>query len=319
MNDLIEAIGSYDLITVLGATAGGKTAFAAHLAYCLHAEMISADSRQVYRRMDIGTGKDYEDYLVNGQQIPIHLIDILEPGAKYNVYQYQKDFTNAYQDIKNKGKKAILCGGSGMYIESILKDYQLFTVPCNDELRKQLSNKTLEELIPLLESYRHLHNVTDTLDRERLIRAIEIADYYAENPDRQMNISDIKHLVLGIKFDRNSRRKRISERLNQRLENGMIDEVQGLIDSGVDAETLIYYGLEYKYITMYIQGLITYNEMFCQLETAIHQFSKRQMTWFRRMEKNGTEIHWLDGYMSMDQKMERVLEILKKKNLQLQY
>jgi len=312
MSDLIEAASSFDLITVLGATAGGKTSFASNLAYHINAEIISADSRQVYRKMNIGTGKDYEDYLVNGVQVPVHLIDIIEPGKKYNVYQFQKDFIDVYKNIKYRGKNAILCGGSGLYLEAVLKDYQLITVPQNSELRAELESKSMDELISVLEHRKSLHNVSDTSDRKRLIRAIEIAEYYANKPNENQNLSDLKHLVIGIKFDRNSRRKRISERLKQRLENGMIEEVQGLIDSGVSEDSLIYYGLEYKYVTMYLQGAISYNEMFSQLETAIHQFSKRQMTWFRRMERNGIEIHWLDGYLNLEQKIEGIFKILKK-------
>jgi tRNA dimethylallyltransferase len=314
MNNLIENLEKYDLISVIGATAGGKTSFAANLAHLTDAEIISADSRQVYRRMNIGTGKDYDDYLVNGVQIPVHLIDILEPGEKYNVYQYRNDFIKVYKSITDRKKKAILCGGSGLYIESILKDYQLIAVPHNEEFYNQLESQSIEELVPVLESYKNLHNTSDTTDKRRLIRAIEIAEYYVKNPDKRQDISDMKHLALGIKYDRNSRRKRISQRLKQRFENGMIEEVQALIDAGIDTETLIYYGLEYKYITMQLQGLLSFDEMFNQLETAIHQFSKRQMTWFRRMERNGIKIHWLDGYMSMEQKMLRLAEVLKKEN-----
>lgn len=314
MDELINLSAKYNLITVLGATAGGKTAFAAQLAYLLDAEVIGADSRQVYRRMDIGTGKDYKDYDVFGKKIPIHLIDIIEPGEKYNVYQYQKDFVKVYRDITGREKKAVLCGGSGLYIESVLKDYKLFEVPINEELRHQLKQKSLEELILQLESYKRLHNTTDIDDRERLIRAIEIAEFESDKKNEINDFPEMKHLVLGIKFDRNSRRKRISERLKLRLENGLIEEVKGLIDSGVDMDTLIYYGLEYKYITLYLQGKMSFEEMFKQLETAIHQFSKRQMTWFRRMERNGTEINWIDGYMSMDEKIDRVLKILRALN-----
>ncbi len=314
MDELINLSAKYNLITVLGATAGGKTAFAAQLAYLLDAEVIGADSRQVYRRMDIGTGKDYKDYDVFGKKIPIHLIDIIEPGEKYNVYQYQKDFVKVYRDITGREKKAVLCGGSGLYIESVLKDYKLFEVPINEELRHQLKQKSLEELILQLESYKRLHNTTDIDDRERLIRAIEIAEFESDKKNEILDFPEMKHLVLGIKFDRNSRRKRISERLKLRLENGLIEEVKGLIDSGVDMDTLIYYGLEYKYITLYLQGKMSFEEMFKQLETAIHQFSKRQMTWFRRMERNGTEINWIDGYMSMDEKIDRVLKILRALN-----
>jgi len=314
MNELKELAEPYNLITVLGATAGGKTAFAAKLTHVLDREIISADSRQVYRRMDIGTGKDLEDYTVDGHEVPTHLVDIVEPGYKYNVYEYQQDFVKVFKDIVARGKKAVLCGGSGMYLEAVIKDYKLISVPHNIELRQKLEGSSLEELIPILEAYGSLHNKSDVTEKKHLIRAIEIADHYAENPGARMKLPDINHLILGVKFDRDSRRRRISERLKQRLENGMIEEVQMLIDSEVDKETLIYYGLEYKFVTQYIEGQLTYNEMFNGLQTAIHQFSKRQMTWFRRMEKNGIKIHWLDGYMTMEEKIDRVKSILKMNN-----
>ncbi len=312
MRELKELADNYDLITVLGATAGGKTAFAAKLAHVLGREIISADSRQVYKRMDIGTGKDLEDYIVDNEKVPTHLVDIVEPGYKYNVFEYQQDFVKVFKAIRSRGKKALLCGGSGMYLEAVIKDYQLISVPHNKELRQNLENKPLEELIPVLKSYGDLHNKSDITEKKRLIRAIEIAYFYAQNPHTEQDSPDINHLILGIKFDRDSRRRRITERLKQRIENGMIEEVQRLIDEGVDKETLIYYGLEYKFITQYIKGELTYDEMFKGLQTAIHQFSKRQMTWFRRMERNGIKIHWLDGYMAMKEKLERVKEILKK-------
>jgi len=300
----------YNLITILGATAAGKTAFAAHLASVIDREIISADSRQVYRRMDIGTGKDYGDYIVNGKRIPVHLIDIAEPGSKYNVYQYQHDFVNTYKDIETRGKKAIMCGGSGMYIEAIIKGYDLIAVPHNFGLRENLEKKETEQLIQILETYKKLHNISDTSVRKRLIRAIEISEHCSKNTDNQSNKTQISHLVLGIKFDRDSRRRRISERLKQRLESGMIEEVKSLIDSGIEIETLIYYGLEYKFITLYLTGKLSYGEMFNGLETAIHQFSKRQMTWFRKMERDGIEIHWIDGYMGIEEKIDRVYKIL---------
>jgi tRNA dimethylallyltransferase len=312
MDEFIKHADTFNLITVLGATAGGKTSFAAHLASVLEREIISADSRQVYRRMDIGTGKDYSDYTVNNQKIPFHLIDIVEPGTKYNVYQYQQDFVKVFKEIEKRGKKAVLCGGSGMYIEAIIKDYELIAVPHNQELRKELENQEIEQLILNLESYKKLHNVSDISDKKRLIRAIEIADYYAQNPDSTTNSPKLSHLVLGIKFDRESRRRRISQRLKQRLESGMIEEVKALMDYGIDSETLIYYGLEYKFITLYLIGKVSYDEMFTNLETAIHQFSKRQMTWFRKMERDGIKIHWIDGYMSMEEKMQRVKTIVDK-------
>lgn len=312
MKDLIKLSEPYNLITVLGATAGGKTSFAAHLAYHLNREIISADSRQVYKRMDIGTGKDLDEYIVNGQKIPAHLVDIVEPGYKYNVFEYHRDFIKIFKDIESRGKKAVLCGGSGMYLEAVIKDYKLIAVPPNDDLRQKIENKTIEELIPVLKKYGELHNKSDITNKKRLIRAIEIADYYAKNPEKENEFPNLNHLILGVKFDRDSRRKRITSRLKQRLEGGMIEEVQALIEEGVAPETLIYYGLEYKFITQHIKGELSYNEMFNQLETAIHQFSKRQMTWFRRMEKNGIKIHWLDGYMSLENKLGRVEEILKK-------
>lgn len=307
---LKEITQKYDLITVLGATAGGKTSFAAHLAYHTGREIISADSRQVYRRMDIGTGKDLEDYTVYGKKVPVHLVDIVEPGSKYNVFQYQQDFIKVYEQLKNKGKKAILCGGSGMYIESVINAYKLLKVPENEKLRTHLSAKDLTELANILISYGNLHNKTDIEDKERALRAIEIAEFYRQNPEKKTGLENISKLILGIKFDRNSRRRRITERLKSRLESGMIDEVKKLLDEGIPADTLIYYGLEYKFITLYLLEQISYDVMFQKLETAIHQFSKRQMTWFRRMERQGTKIHWLDGYMGMEEKLERVKEII---------
>lgn len=312
MDKIKELAIKYDLITVLGATAGGKTSFAANLAYVTDREIIGADSRQVYRKMDIGTGKDYEDYMVQGKKIPIHLIDIVEPGYKYNVFEYQTDFIRVFNQLKNKGKQAIMCGGSGMYLEAVLNAYKLAKVPLNIEIRKQLSDKKLGELSCILKSYGETHNTTDISDSHHAIRAIEIAEFYKQNPSSKTGLENIKNLVLGVKFDRDSRRRRITERLKSRFQTGMIDEVKNLLDSGVDAETLIYYGLEYKFITKYLLGELTYNEMFKNLETAIHQFSKRQMTWFRRMEKNGAKIYWLDGYMSTEEKLSRVEEILLK-------
>jgi tRNA dimethylallyltransferase len=312
MDNTIEASDKYNVITVLGATAGGKTAFAAHLASLLDREIISTDSRQVYKRMDIGTGKDLGDYYVKGQQIPVHLTDIAEPGTKYNVFQYQQDFDKVYKDMESRGKKAILCGGSGMYIEAIVKNYELLSVPHNMTLRAELEKKATSELISRLASLKKMHNVSDTTDRKRLVRAIEIAEFYVNNPLRDPNEKKINHLLLGIKFDRDSRRRRITDRLKQRLDAGMVDEVKGLIDSGTDMETLIYYGLEYKYITMLLKGELTYNQMFDALETAIHQFAKRQMTWFRKMERDGLKIYWLDGYMTMEQKIDRFREIVEK-------
>lgn len=310
MDKIKELAKKYDLITVLGATAGGKTSFATQLAYITDREIIGADSRQVYRRMDIGTGKDLGDYTVNDKKIPAHLVDIAEPGYKYNVYEYQADFIKIFNKLKSEGKQAIMCGGSGMYLESVLNAYKLIKVPENIALREQLQAKDLDELSQILKSYGTIHNTSDITDKQRAIKAIEIAEFYKQNPESQTGLEHIKHLILGIKFDRDSRRRRITERLKSRFESGMIDEVKSLLDAGVDSETLIYYGLEYKFITQHILGELNYDEMFKGLETAIHQFSKRQMTWFRRMEKNGTKIYWLDGYMSLEEKMKRAERIL---------
>lgn len=284
----------YDLITILGPTASGKTRIAARLAKHLDAEIISADSRQVYRRMDLGTGKDLDDYEVDGKSIAYHLIDIAEPGTKYNLFQYQQDFLQAYQDIKGRGKRVIVCGGSGLYLESILRSYHLSPVPQNPELRNRLSALSLEELTQMLESYRTLHNTTDTDTKARAIRAIEIELYNQEHPTAERPFPPINSLTLGIQVDRETRRERISKRLRLRLESGMLNEVRQLIAEGIPADDLIYYGLEYKYLTLCVTQQISFEEMFRQLEIAIHQFAKRQMTWFRGMERRGIPIHWVE-------------------------
>ena len=302
-------VSEYNLIAVLGHTAGGKTRFAACLADRVEGEVISADSRQVYRRMDLGTGKDYEDYLVEGRKLPYHLVDILEPGSEYNVFEFQKDFLRVYQDISDRDRPALLCGGSGLYIEAVLKGYRLIRVPLNKELRKQHESKSIEELTRLLSSFKKPHNVTDTDNRKRLLRALEIEHYYKENPALDDNYPEIRPLILGINFDRDSRRKRISERLLERLQKGMVEEVEGLLGEGILPEKLIYYGLEYKYITEYLQGKTDYKGMVSGLETAIHQFAKRQMTWFRGMERRGFKIHWIDGYIPIEKKLERALNL----------
>ncbi len=299
----------YNLITVLGHTAGGKTRFAACLADKLKGEVISADSRQVYRHMDLGTGKDYEDYTVDGRQVPFHLIDILEPGYEYNVYEYQKDFIRVFKEILARGSKPVLCGGSGLYIEAVLKGYRLIRVPVNHKLREELGRQGLEELASMLAGFKKLHNKTDIMDRKRLVRALEIEAYYREHPQLDDQMPKIHPLILGISFDRQSRRKRISQRLAERLDRGMIREVQDLLDRGVTPEKLMYYGLEYKYITEYLTGHTTYDEMFGGLETAIHRYAKRQMTWFRRMERSGMKIHWFDGYMPLQDKIERAVHL----------
>ncbi|MGE0089174.1 MAG: tRNA (adenosine(37)-N6)-dimethylallyltransferase MiaA [Bacteroidales bacterium] len=299
----------YNLITVLGPTAGGKTSLAANLAHILNGEIISADSRQVYKGMDIGTGKDIADYSVDGKTVPFHLIDIVDAGYKYNVYEFHRDFIKVFNDIKSRNKLPVLCGGSGMYIEAVLKGYKLINVPVNDELRLQLAEKTDEELIGMLESIKKLHNKTDIDTRKRMIRAIEIEIYYESNPMPVNDFPEINSLIIGLKFDRQSQRRRITQRLKQRFDEGMIDEVKSLLSKGLTAEDILYYGLEYKYITQHITGELTFDEMFAKLETAIHQFAKRQMTWFRKMERDGVKIHWLDGYASMQEKLERVINL----------
>ena len=297
------------LITILGPTACGKTAFAVELAARLNTEIISADSRQVYRRMDIGTGKDLSDYTVDGKQIPYHLIDICEPGTKYNVFQYQHDFFNVFNKLKDAGIVPILCGGTGMYIEAVLKGYKLLDVPPNPELRNSLKSKSLDELEGILATYKTLHNKTDVDSAQRAIRAIEIEEYYKKEVPEKSEFIPINSLIIGLEIDRELRREKISKRLHRRLEEGMIDEVRALLNSGIKPDDLIYYGLEYKYITEYIIGELNYEEMKKQLEIAIHQFSKRQMTWFRGMERRGFKIHWIDASVPMEEKMMRFVQI----------
>jgi len=295
----------FPLITILGPTAVGKTTFAAHLALGLDAEIISADSRQVFREMNIGTGKDLEDYTVEGKIIPSHLIDIAEPGTEYNVFQFQRDFLTARNSIISRGKIPVMCGGSGLYLESVLLGYNLVEAPFDNILRDQLEALSDEELIKKIASSRTLHNTTDTLDRERLIRAIEIESFKLQNRNQQLE-NDFSHSpVLGIRFDRKIVRERITTRLTQRLNEGMLEEVQYLLDSGLTKDQLTFYGLEYKYVTLYLIGELTYNEMFMLLNTAIHQFAKRQMTWFRRMEKKGIQIFWLDGEDGLDKNLQK--------------
>lgn len=306
---------NHQLVAILGPTACGKTSFAVSLANRLNGEIISADSRQVYRGMDLGTGKDLDDYYINDRQIPYHLIDIVDAGEKYNVYRYQHDFLEAYNKIVNRGKKVLLCGGTGLYLESVLRGYKLCPVPQNHELRKSLENKSLEELVNILLEYKNssgnkMHNTTDVDTAQRAIRAIEIEEYYLANPKLDSDFPDIKSIVIGLDISRDLRRERITQRLQQRLEEGMIDEIRGLIDGGVSPDDLIYYGLEYKYITLYVIGQLTYDEMYRQLEIAIHQFAKRQMTWFRGMEHRGTKINWIDATLPMENKVSIALQIL---------
>ena len=304
----------YDLITILGPTASGKTPLAAALAHRMGTEIISGDSRQVYRRMDLGTGKDLVDYTVDGCQVPYHLIDIVEPGYKYNLFEYQRDFLKAYEEISAKGKTPVLCGGTGMYIESVLKGYRLLPVPENPELRASLEGKSLEELTHILEGYKKLHNSTDVDTCKRAIRAIEIEEYYKQQPPEYREFPSLQSLIVGVDIERELRREKITRRLKQRLDEGMVDEVRGLLAEGIPAENLIYYGLEYKFLTQYAIGEISYEEMFHQLETAIHQFAKRQMTWFRGMERRGFTIHWLDATLPMEEKTERIINLINTKS-----
>jgi len=283
----------HDLVTVLGPTACGKTRFAVNLAHCLDAEIISADSRQVYRRMNLGTGKDLGEYEIGRTVVPHHLIDIAEPGTKYNLFCFQRDFLVAYEDIRRRGKRVVLCGGTGLYLESVLRGYRLSPVPQNPQLRKQLEGKSLEELTALLKTYKTLHNTTDVDTPQRAIRAIEIEEHNRRHPLPKRPFPALTSLNIGLLTDRETRRLRITRRLRQRLEDGMLDEVQGLLDEGIPPEDLIYYGLEYKYLTEHLLGKNTYDEMFKSLETAIHQFAKRQMTWFRGMERRGIPICWM--------------------------
>lgn len=302
------------MITILGPTASGKTELAAHLAYELDAEIISADSRQVYRRMDIGTGKDIDDYTVNGRLIPYHLVDICEPGTKYNLFRYQQDFHAAYENIRKRNKVPVLCGGTGLYIESVLKGYCLSPVPQNPELRRSLEGKSLEELTAILTDLKAktgsaMHNTTDVDSCQRAVRAIEIETYNLHTPMERRVMEPIDSLVIGVSIERELRRKKISDRLTARLENGMVDEIRGLLKGGVSAEDLMYYGLEYKYVTLYVIGKLSYDEMYRQLEIAIHQFAKRQMTWFRGMERRGTEIHWIDATLPIEDKIKQIRQL----------
>ena len=304
------------MITILGPTASGKTPLAASLAREVGGEIISADSRQVYRRMDIGTGKDLEDY----GDVPYHLIDIAEPGTKYNLFQYQQDFFDAYHNIIGRGKTPILCGGTGLYIEAVLKGYKLSPVPQNPELRKSLEDKTLDELTRMLVELKrqngsNMHNKTDVDSCQRAIRAIEIETYNLHHPVPRRELPPVNSVIIGVNIDRETRRQKITNRLKARLEGGMVDEVRGLLDEGIPAEDLIYYGLEYKFVTEYVTGQVTYDEMFQRLEIAIHQFAKRQMTWFRGMERRGFAIHWIDALRPMDEKVKAIIQITQNSGL----
>lgn len=303
---------NYDLITILGPTASGKTPLAAALAVQLHAEIISGDSRQVYRRMDLGTGKDLADYVVDGYRVPYHLIDIAEPGYKYNVFEFQRDFLKAYDDIRSRNILPILWWGN-RYVSGIGPErLQAFACTRNPELRARLADKSLEELTAILSSYKKLHNSTDVDTAKRAIRAIEIEEYYMHQPVEARKFPEIHSLIIGVDIDRELRREKISRRLKQRLDEGMVDEVRALIDGGICPDDLIYYGLEYKYLTLYVTGQLTFDEMYHQLEIAIHQFAKRQMTWFRGMERRGFTIHWIDATRPMEEKVNEIIGLLNK-------
>ncbi|MBP8790425.1 MAG: tRNA (adenosine(37)-N6)-dimethylallyltransferase MiaA [Breznakibacter sp.] len=300
----------YNLVVILGPTACGKTTFATQLAYKLNGEIISADSRQVYRQMDLGTGKDLGEYQVNGHPIPHHLIDIAEPGYKYNVFEYQSDFFKAFEQVQQNNRWPIMCGGTGLYIEAVLKKYKLINVPVNETLRGLLKGQTLEELTTILSGYKKLHNDTDTDTIPRAIRAIEIEHYYLDHQEIELNLPEIRPLVMGINIDREARRRKITQRLKERLNQGMVEEVQALLNRGLSPDDLIYYGLEYKFITLYLTGQLTFEEMADQLNVAIHQFAKRQMTWFRGMERKGTTIHWMDAFEPIEERIARVEKLL---------
>lgn len=309
------------MITIVGPTASGKTRLAVDVALALNSEVISGDSRQVYKEMTLGTGKDLEDYLVRDaegkvvKEVKCHLIDIREPGYRYSIYEFQKDFHAAYNDIVSRGLTPVFCGGSGLYVESILKGYEMHEVPENPELRKSLEGKSLEELAEILKTYKTLHNQTDTDTAKRAIREIEIRDYYRTHAEQLTGYPAVPSVVVGTEVDRDVRRERISRRLRERLEAGMVDEVRHLLeDRKIPPQDLIYYGLEYKYLTLYLTGELSYEEMVRQLEIAIHQFAKRQMTWFRGMEKRGIHIHWIPAELSREEKVERVLEIAGREN-----
>ena len=303
-------MNQYELITIIGPTASGKTALAAALAARLDTEIISADSRQLYREMDIGTGKDLADYVVDGKQIPYHLIDICDPGYKYNVFEYQHDFFKVFAGLRERGKLPILCGGTGLYVEAVLKGYKLLDVPPNPALRERLSGKSLAELETILAGYKVLHNKTDVDSAQRAIRAIEIEEFYRTQEPDVREFGPLNSLIVGVDIDRELRREKISKRLRARLDEGMVDEVRGILATGVSPEDLIYYGLEYKFLTLYIIGKLTYEEMVSQLEIAIHQFAKRQMTWFRGMERRGCTIHWLEATLPMADKVAQIEEWL---------
>ena len=309
MSDLL-----HDILVITGPTATGKTRLAAMVADRLRGEVISADSRQVYRGMDIGTGKDMSDYTVDGRKVPVHMVDIVDAGYRYNVFEYQRDFLKVFEEMTACGVFPVVCGGSGMYVDSIVSGYRLVQVPVNEQLRAMLAGRSLEELTEILSKYKSLHNSTDVDTVKRAVRAIEIADYYASHPVDESPFPVRNPLVTAVFVDRETRRQRISERLRTRLEEGMIEEVQRLLAGGIHPDDLIYYGLEYKYITLYLMNRISREEMIQKLEVEIHRFAKRQMTWFRGMERRGIAINWIDGSMSDGEKVNSILSKLHRIN-----
>jgi tRNA dimethylallyltransferase len=300
----------YDILVITGPTASGKTRLAALVASRLGAEVISADSRQVYREMNIGTGKDIEDYIIDGKQVPVHLVDIVEPGYKFNVFEYQRSFLGIYNELVSRNVFPVVCGGSGMYLDSIISSYRLFEVPPDEDLRVELGKKSMDELVEILRSFKSLHNTTDIDTKKRAIRAIEIEKYYAGLKEPEVAFPKFNSITVGIDVERETRRRKISERLKIRLAHGMVEEVKTLLEKGIPQETLIYYGLEYKYITLYLTGKMDFEEMFCSLEIAIHQFAKRQMTWFRGMERRGIKIHWIKEALSEAEKVNSIIQLL---------
>ncbi len=298
------------LIVITGPTASGKTNLAARVASRIGGEVISADSRQVYRGMDIGTGKDLGEFIQGGKRVPCHLIDIRNPGYEYNVYEFRKDFLKAYNDIVSRGKQVLLCGGTGLYIESAVAGYNMQRVPVDEALRQWLREKSMKEMANILAGLRPLHNTTDVTDRARLERAIEIAEYEKSYKGMSPAMTEFSTVIFGIAYERSILRERITRRLKKRLSEGMTGEVENLIKSGISEDKLLFYGLEYRYLTLYVTGRISYSEMFTKLNTAIHQYAKRQMTWFRRMEKNGFHIEWIDGELDIKEKEKIVLKRL---------
>lgn len=296
----------FNLLSIVGPTASGKTSLAVRIAAALGGEVISADSRQVYRGMDIGTGKDLAEYRLEDTRVPYHLIDIVDAGYKYNVFEYQRDFVTAWEDCRKREVVPVLCGGSGLYVEAVLKGYKLLAVPVNEELRQSLAGMELPELAARLSTYKKLHNTTEIDTPKRAVRAIEIEEYYRTHPYEEKDFPQIRPLIVGVDVSREVRRERITKRLHERLQEGMVEEIQGILDRGIPPEDLIYYGLEYKFVTLYLTGQLSYRQMVEQLNVAIHQFAKRQMTWFRKMEREGFDIHWLDAGLTLEEKLAAV-------------